>query len=280
MTEVVVRDDDHGVRWVTLNRPEVHNAQNTALLEQLLQVLEESHRRTDLRALVLGGAGPSFSAGHDLRESAVNAAYADALSTADGRRRWEQRLFVQPVRLLEELPVPTICRVHGNCLGAGLMFAAAADLVVAADDAVFGSPVIPAIAVNDTELPSFAWELGVRRAKQALWLGERIGAEEAHRIGFVNWVVPADDLDDTIQDVLRRLLAVPAETLALSKATFSFMQDRLGRRDTAQYHFMNHLFSHLTEPAREAAQRRADRMRSGRSPVTDPGDVAASDEDG
>jgi enoyl-CoA hydratase len=279
MTEVVVRDDEHGVRWVTLNRPKVHNAQNTAMLEQLLQTFEESHHRTDLRALVLAGAGPSFSAGHDLRESTVNTAYAEALNTADGRRRWEQRLFVQPVRLLEELPIPTICRVQGNCLGAGLMFAAAADLVVAANDAVFGSPVIPAIAVNDTELPSFAWELGVRRAKQALWLGERIDAAEAHRVGFVNWVVPADHLDEMIQDVLRRLLAVPAETLALSKATFSFMQDRLGRRDTAQYHFMNHLFSHLTEPARKTARQRADRIRSGQSPVTAPGDVAASDEE-
>ncbi|WDZ83806.1 enoyl-CoA hydratase-related protein [Micromonospora cathayae] len=255
MDEILV-DDVDDVRWLTLNRPTVHNAQNTAMLEALLAVLEDTHRRDDLRALVLRGAGPSFSSGHDLRESAVNPAFAEAIRTADGRRRWERRLFVRPVELLEDLPIPTVCAVQGHCLGAGVMFAAAADLVVAADDAVFGSPVVTALAVNDAEVPSFAWELGVRRAKQALWFDERLDAAEAHRIGFVNWVVPADRLTATVEDVVRRLLAVPAETLALSKATFAFMQDRLGRRDTARYHFVNHVLSHQTEPAQAAAAAR------------------------
>ncbi|WP_257016319.1 enoyl-CoA hydratase-related protein [Rhodococcus sp. ACS1] len=262
---LIERRDD--VLWLTFNRPDKHNAQNAAMLEVLRDVLRDAAQDRELRALVIRGAGRSFTAGHDLREMVVNEDYAAAIETAEGRRQWELRLFVEPVQLLQDLPVPTICQVQGNCLAAGLMFAAATDLVVAADDAIFGSPIISAMALNDAEVPHFAWRLGERRAKQALWLDERLTAEQAERIGFVNWVVPVDELDAKVQSVVDRLVTIPRETLELSKASFTFMEERRGRRDFAAYHFASHSFSHQTHVAREVAKSRVETVRSGASPV-------------
>ncbi|PWU61064.1 hypothetical protein DLE60_07565 [Micromonospora globispora] len=256
-----------GVLWLTLNRPEKHNAQNAEMLELLRDALRDAAQDADLRTVVLRGAGRSFTSGHDLREIVVNDDYAEAISTAEGRRRWEMRLFVEPVQLIQELPVPTICQVQGSCLAAGLMFAAAADLVVAAEDAVFGSPIISAMALNDAEVPHFAWRLGERRAKQALWLDERLTADEAKRLGFVNWVVPVDELDAKVRSVVAKLVRIPRETLELSKASFTFMEERRGRRDFAAYHFASHSFSHQTHVARQVADSRAARVRSGASPI-------------
>jgi enoyl-CoA hydratase len=139
--------------------------------------------------------------------------------------------------------------VQGNCLAAGLMFVSSCDLVVAADDARFGSNVTTTVGAADVEVPSFAWLVGERRAKQALWLGEVIEANEALRIGLANWVVPLSDLDTCVTSVAERLLQVPREGLALSKLSFNFMAERQGRRDAAAYHFMAHQVSHSTTEA-------------------------------
>jgi enoyl-CoA hydratase len=255
------------VLWVTFNRPEKHNAQNAAMLEMLREVLVSASTDASLRVVVLRGAGRSFTAGHDLREMVVNPAYADAIETAEGRRAWERRLFVEPVQMFQDLPVPTVCQIQGSCLAAGLMFAAAADLVVAADDAVFGSPIVSAMALNDAEVPGFAWLLGERRAKQTLWLDERLDAREAERLGIVNWAVPLADLETKVRSVVDKLLAVPRETLELSKASLAFMEERRGRRDFAAYHFASHSFSHQTHVARTVAEERIALVEAGKSPV-------------
>lgn len=262
---LVEREND--VLWLTFNRPEKHNAQDAAMLEALREALVRAGADTSLRALVLRGAGRSFTAGHDLREMVVNPMYADAIETAEGRRAWEKRLFVEPVQMLQQLPVPTVCQVQGSCLAAGLMFAAAADLVVAAEDAVFGSPIVSAMALNDAEVPGFAWLLGERRAKQALWLDERLDAHEAERLGVVNWTVPLADLEAKVRSIVDKLLGIPRETLELSKASFAFMEERRGRGDFAAYHFASHSFSHQTQVARTVAETRAASVKAGVSPI-------------
>jgi enoyl-CoA hydratase len=258
-----------GVLRITFNRPEKHNAQNTEMLEMLRDVLRDAAVDPALRVVVLRGAGRSFSAGHDLREVASHPDYAEAVTTAEGRRRWEQRLFVEPVELLQDLPVPTICQVQGNCLAGGLMFAAATDFAIAADDAVFGSTIITSMGLNDAEVPYFSWLLGSRRAKQVLWLDERLDARAAREAGLVNWVVPVAELDAKTDAVVRKLLTIPRETLELSKGTFGFMEERRGRRDLARYHFASHSYSHQTDVARAIAAQRTAAVREGRSPIAD-----------
>jgi enoyl-CoA hydratase len=252
--------DDGPIRRVTFNRPRVHNAQNPDMLNRLAEVLEETRRSPAIRVLVLAGAGKSFCSGHDLRAMADNPAYAENASTAEGRYWQELNLFVEPVRRFREIPIPTICRVQGYCLAAGLMFASAADFVVAADDAAFGSPVLATQAVNDAEVPGFAWRVGERRAKQALWLNERFDAKEAERIGLVNWVVPLNELDARVEEVANRLLEIPREALAVSKATFQFMADRQGERDVNSFHYMAHQFTHQTDEAKSLLRARVENL--------------------
>ena len=249
----------HGsVRWIWFSRPDVHNAQNVAMLRRLDDELERLRRDGTVRVLVIAGRGKSFCSGHDLREMADNPAYAARSSTAEGRYRQEMELFVDPVRRIQDLDIPVLCRVQGHCLAAGMMFVAAADLVIAAEDASFGSPVLERLAVNDAEVPGFAWMLGERRAKQAIWLSERITADDALRLGMVNWVVPLAELDAKVEDVASRLVAMPPAVLMLSKAGFRFLARRQGFDDFAAFHYVSHQLSHHTTEARTLLDQRVD----------------------
>jgi enoyl-CoA hydratase len=245
-----LRVDDHGaIRRITFNRPRTHNAQNPAMLTRLAEVLDETRRDPGIRVLVLAGAGRSFTSGHDLKSIGSDAAYAANAATAEGRYWQELRLFVEPVRMFRELTIPTICRVQGYCLAAGLMFVCSSDFAIASDDATFGSPVLTSQAVNDAEVPAFAWRVGERRAKQAIWLNERLTAADALEAGLVNWVVPEAELDAKVDAIAEQLLSVPPQALALSKATFQFMADRMGRSDVDSYHYVMHQFTHQTAEA-------------------------------
>ncbi len=246
----ILVEDRGEARWITLNRPGKRNAQSPALLRELERVLVETRDRRDVRVVVLAGAGPSFSAGHDLNAAVTDPDYARNLRTVEGRMWQEAEVFVRPVTLLRELPMPVVCRVQGHCVAAALMLVAATDLVVAADDAQFASRVTRDQGADDVELPTVAWDLGVRQAKQLLWMSEGLDAEAARALGLVNWVVPAAELDAKVEQVVAELISVPREALALSKLSFEFIERRRGREDSAAYHFLAHQLSHNTEESK------------------------------
>jgi enoyl-CoA hydratase len=255
----VLVEDRGEVRWVTLNRPRARNAQNQALLERLTEVLADPTTAA-ARVLVLAGAGPSFSSGHDLKEAAFNPRYRANIATVEGRFRQERDLFVRPIELLRTLPIPTICRVQGHCLAASLMLAGACDLVVASEDATFGSGVTRGMGAADVEVPWLYWIAGARLAKQLTWLGEQLDAYEALRVGLVNWVVPVLQLDDKIGEVVEELLTVPRDALELSKLSLRFMEDRRGAADAFAYHFLAHQLSHNTSDSVELLRRRIEEL--------------------
>jgi enoyl-CoA hydratase/carnithine racemase len=249
MADEILIEDDGPVRRIVLNRPAARNAQNAALLRALEAACLDTARTESVRVVVLAGNGPSFSAGHDLKEAVVNAEYRANLETAEGRLWQEADLFVRPIEALRDLRVPTIARVQGHCLAASLMLIGAVDLVVAAEDAVFASRVTRDMGAADVELPSLAWALGERRAKQLLWTSGALSAADAQALGLVNWVVPEAELDAKVSEVVESLLEVPREALALSKLSLRFMEDRRGRSDASAYHFMAHQLSHQTSDA-------------------------------
>jgi len=250
--ESTVLVEDRGeARWITLNRPRKRNAQSPGLLRELERVLLETRDRRDVRVVVLAGAGPSFSAGHDLNAAVQDEAYRRNLETVETRMWQEAEVFVRPVNLLRELPMPTVCRVQGHCVAAALMLVSACDLVVAAEDAQFASRVTRDQGADDVELPTLAWDLGVRQAKQLLWLSEGLSAAQAQAVGLVNWMVAPGELDAKVEEVVAELVRVPREALALSKMSFDFIERRRGRDDASAYHFLAHQLSHNTEEAKE-----------------------------
>lgn len=257
MSEPTVIVEDRGpVRWLTLNRPGTHNAQSPELLRELEAATLDTRDRKDIRVVVLAGAGKSFSSGHDLKAAATNPEYRRNLESVEGRMWQEAELFVRPVDLLRDLPMPVVCRVQGHCMAAALMLMSAADLVVAADDSRFSSKVTRDQGADDVELPTVAWELGSRRAKQMLWMSEGLDARQALDLGLVNWVVPRDELDSRVGKVTEELLTVPREALALSKMSFRFIENRQGRDDAAAYHFLSHQLSHNTDESKALLAKR------------------------
>jgi enoyl-CoA hydratase/carnithine racemase len=244
------------VRWLWLNRPEARNAQNAGLLTALEQAVIETASAASIRVVVLAGVGSSFSAGHDLREVVANRTYRENISTAEGRLWQELDLFVRPVEAFRSLRVPTICRVQGYCLAASMMLLDAADLVVAADDAIFASPVTRTMAAADVELPVLGWALGSRIAKQLMWTDSALDAAAAARLGLVNWVVSAAELDEKVNAVADELLQVAPEALALTKMSLRFMEDAMGRQASFAHHFALHQLSHQTTPAENLLEQR------------------------
>ena len=189
-TEAVLLIDDVGpIRRLTMNRPGSLNALNRTLVDAMSQALREAADDDDVRVIILRGAGRAFCAGYDLTEDA-DEGELDAAS-------WHESLLASTAHMLEftDHPKPTIAQVHSYCLAGGTDLMLACDLAVASDDAKFGYVDVRfGSGVVSMFLP---WVVGVREAKRLLFTGEdRVSADEALRIGLVNSVVPADELDD------------------------------------------------------------------------------------
>ena len=202
---------DH-VATVTLHRPERLNAADARMWSGLAEAMRILAGSTDVRAVVLQGAGRAFCAGADLAAGA-SAAGEDRHSEVDTMRR------IGAVCLaVHELALPMVARVQGPAVGAGWNLALACDLVVAARSATFsqifarrglsvdfgGSWLLPRL-------------VGLQRAKELVLLAEMLDAEEAYRMGLVTRVVDDDRLDDEVAAVVRRLVAGPPIALAASK---------------------------------------------------------------
>ena len=210
--EVLVSQED-GVLTITLNRPERRNALTWTMLDRLREVVADAASAPDVRVLVLTGAGHrAFCAGAELQAMAAG---ASVLQRHEG---WGLL-----ARLFEDLwsaGKPTIAKVHGFCLAGGFGLALSCDLVVAADDAVFGTPEI------DVGLWPFMVTVPLCRAmppKKALELmltGRRVDAAEADRLGFVTRVVPAGELDGVTAELATSLAAKSPTALRLGRDAF------------------------------------------------------------
>jgi enoyl-CoA hydratase len=215
---------DGRIGRVTLNRPRYRNAQSRQLLEQLDDVFAEAVADHDVRVIVLRGDGEHFSSGHDLG-TPEELADREARPWPDGqlgeqRRSWE--LNVANTLRWRDLAKPTIAGVHGMCIYGGWMVASAMDLIVASDDARF----LPA----HFQYFSVPWDLGPRKTKELLWKAEFITADEALELGFVNHVVPRDELDDAVDELAGQVARQDPFVASMIKRSVNEMQDHMGFR--------------------------------------------------
>lgn len=217
MNECVSYATDGHVAVVHLDRPQRLNAVVPALVDGLLAAFERA-RGEQARAVVLAGRGRAFCAGHDLKEP-------EPVEDAAAARQRLQR--IQDVtRAIRSLPAPVIAAVHGYALGAGAEFALGCDLVVAGEDARFGFPEVGVgLSVTGGISSLLPRAVGLVRAKELLFLGEHFGAEDAHRLGLVNAVVPAGTHEDAAHELAQRLAAQPPAALALAKSLLDFGVD-------------------------------------------------------
>ncbi|MFN2470604.1 MAG: enoyl-CoA hydratase-related protein [Gaiellaceae bacterium] len=199
---------DGGVLTITLNRPDVLNAFNRAMHEGLSAALKKA-RADDVRAVVLTGAGRGFCVGQDLAE------FREAAGDIGERLRGTYHPNVLAIRALEK---PVIAAVNGAAAGAGLSFACACDLRLAADGATFVPAFINIGLVPDSGGTFFVTRLlGYARAFEWLTSGKRLTAVEAHAWGLVSEVVEADRLPERASELATELAAMPTRGIGMTK---------------------------------------------------------------
>jgi methylglutaconyl-CoA hydratase len=209
-TFVLERRPD-GVVWLTLSRPAIHNAFDDRQIADLSVAFGELARDETVRAVVLTGAGRSFSAGADLNWMRRTATYSEAENLRDANA------LATLMKALYGLPQPTVARVNGAALGGGTGLVACCDVVVAGESAVFGTTEVRLGIMPAVIGPYVIAAIGTRQARRLILTGERITAYEAARIGLVHEVVAADQLDAAVERILSHLLKGGPRALAAAK---------------------------------------------------------------
>ncbi len=239
------------VATITLARPDKANAMSMQLIDEVDAAFSLAGADAAVRVVVLDAEGRNFCSGHDLAELVgpdADPAIVAERATAEGKFAQEKRMYVDRCVRIYEFPKPTIAAVQGRCIAAGLMLALVCDLVVAADDASFANPVARMSGMG-VELLLEPWDLGIRKAKEFLWTGEPLGAADAAAAGMVNRVVPRAALADAARALAETIALVPPVTAERIKDSVNHTYELMGKRQSWQYHFMAHHFTHNTATA-------------------------------
>jgi enoyl-CoA hydratase/carnithine racemase len=208
---LVLTEDRGAVRHLVLNRPEKRNALNEEAIRELGASIEAAAADDSVRVVVLRGEGPLFSSGMDVGD-------LRSLSESPVHLRDYRRPILQWWNLLEEMPKPTICQIHGAALGGAFELALACDFRTMAEDAVAGIMEVRIGLLPDvggcSRLPAV---VGLGNAKELIMTGKVIDGREAHRIGFANRIAPAAELDAATEAFANDLLACAPRAVGLAK---------------------------------------------------------------
>ena len=220
-----------GAAWVTLNRPDVHNAFNEALITELHDAFTRLSADDDIRTVVLQGAGRSFCAGADLNWMRASLDYTHEQNVADALR------MADMFRAIDNCRHPVIGRIHGAALGGGAGLTAVCDIAIASDDCRFGFTEAR-LGIAPAVISPFATrKIGISHARALFTTAERFDAARALAIGLVHQVVPAAELEDAVQAALRNIrLSGPAGVRAAKRMAMTVLDlpDAEARELTAQ----------------------------------------------
>lgn len=203
------RNDGLAVLW--LNRPEVRNALNGPMVAELTRAFGELDRDPAIRAVVIAAHGEAFCAGADLQWMKQVSTFSAKENAADAMRT------VNMLHALASMSKPTICRVQGSVFASGLGLVAAADIAVAAHGAEFCASEVKLGMVPATFSPYVIAAIGERAARRYFLTAERFDASEAFRIGLVQELATADELDATINEMLGALMQTSPTAVAAAK---------------------------------------------------------------
>ncbi|MCX7676569.1 MAG: enoyl-CoA hydratase [Alteraurantiacibacter sp.] len=249
--------DDGAILRITLNRPEARNAQNRGMLEELNHAFLAAESDDTVRVVILAGAGPIFSSGHDLGSKVWLAERAPgpnqleswrtnggSRGNAEARTLQEWHYFFQNTLRWRNLRKITIAQVHGQVLSAGLMLMWACDLIVAAQGTIFCDVVGTRLGMCGMEYFAHPWELGPRKTKELMLTSDAIDAEEAYRLGMVSKIYPEAGLAERTLAFARRIAAVPTMTALMIKESVNQTLDNMGFYNALNACFSLHQLNH------------------------------------
>jgi methylglutaconyl-CoA hydratase len=222
MTAALFRVDRRtsGVVWLTLDRPQIHNAFDDRMIVEVTAAFGALAHDEQVRAVVLTGAGSSFSAGADLNWMRRTTTYGEAENLRDANA------LAMLMKTLNELPQPTVARVNGAALGGGAGLVACCDVAVACESAVFGTTEVRLGIIPAVIGPYVIAAIGARQARRLMLTGERISAAHAARIGLVHEVVADDQLDAAVEKIVSDLLKGGPRAIAAAKRLVQDLADR------------------------------------------------------
>jgi len=200
-----------GVCTITLNRPDVYNAFNEEMSAEIIDAIKKTSKDDSIRAVVLTGAGKAFCSGQDLQD----------VKKVEGTRSLGDSVLrrYNPMILgIREMPKPVICRMNGVAAGAGASLAMACDIIVSVDSASMIQAFANIGLVLDSGSSFFLPNLiGYNKAFEFCTLGSKVSAAEAHRLGIINKLVPAEELDSAVKEYADRYAAAAPKSMALIK---------------------------------------------------------------
>jgi enoyl-CoA hydratase len=237
---------------VTMNRPDARNAQDLQLTRDLNDAFDAANQDDAVKVVILAGAGPHFSSGHDMR-GGTGLTFNDVrpvgtwanfnMKGAEGAMAREEEIYLQMCRRWRNLPKPMIAEVQGKVIAGGLMLAWVCDIIIASDDAEFRDLVV-GWGIPGVEYFAHPWELGHRKAREMLYTGDWVDAQTAHRLGMVNHVVPRDGLRDAVDEMARKIAEKPSFGLKITKEAINQTQDAQGMWTAQQAVFIMHTLAH------------------------------------
>lgn len=242
------------VARLVLDRPEKRNAQGTLMTYDLDAAMRRACQDDAISVIILAASGEHFSAGHDLSGTEGGTpALADRVSLWGeyGAAGWEgaytreKEVYLEITERWRNAPKPVIAEVQGSVIAGGLMLMWMCDLIVAAEDARFRDNTGSDMGVPGVEFFNHPYELGVRKAKEFLFTGGWLSAQDALACGMVNHVVPCEQLSAKALELAVSIARTDRFALKLIKQSVNNAQDNMGRRETMQASFANHQIGHL-----------------------------------
>lgn len=249
--------DEGTIARIMLNRPEARNAQNRGMLVELHEAFLRAEADDTVRVVILGGNGPMFSAGHDVGSKVQRSEYTPgpdqhpSFTVNGGTRQGAESLMLQEwhhyfenTRRWRNLRKITVASVHGDVYAAALMLMWSCDLIVAADNTRFTDVVGTRLGMCGVEYFAHPWEFGARKTKELMLTGDTLSVEEAHALGMVSKIFPADDLAGKTLEFARRIAKVPTMAALLIKESVNQTQDNQGFYNSLNACFTLHELNH------------------------------------
>jgi enoyl-CoA hydratase len=244
------------VARIVLDRPHKRNAQTIKMLYEINTALDRATQDDQVRVIVIAAEGPHFSSGHDLNDFDTNpesriGEYGPPvggrggfdLPGPEGYFSREEEIFLGFCWRWRNLPKPTIVQVQGKAMAGALMLIWPFDIVIAAEDAEFSDPSV-AFGTNGHEFFVHAWEVGHRKAKEMLFTGEPITAQQGKELGMVNHVVPRDQLENFTLAMAEKIALRPSIGLKFAKMSVNQSLDAQGMWTAIQSAFNLHHLAH------------------------------------
>lgn len=209
---ILLRHDEQGITTLSLNQADQFNVLSMQMLDLLIQELESIQQDTSVRVVVIQAEGKAFCSGHNLKQMRQNPEHQYQLDLFQHCGRFMQALLA--------LPQPVIAKVHGIATAAGCQLVAMCDLAIASENAKFAVSGINVGLFCSTPAVALSRNIGRKKAFEMLVTGEFITAQQAQELGLINHCVAAEDLEQAVQDLARKLCYKPAGSLAIGKQLF------------------------------------------------------------